>query len=38
LHTNLAKAVGDLEAKYAQFNAVEANIAPNEAKIAGYEK
>ena len=37
LQDNLANAVARLEDLYRQFNAVEGNIAPNEAKVAGYE-
>lgn len=38
LHKNLADAVNKLQELYSQFNAAESNIAPNEAKVAGYEK
>ena len=37
LKDKLAAAVAKLEDAYRQFNAVEGNIAPNEAKVAGYE-
>ena len=38
LHDKLAAAIAKLEDVYNQFNAVEAQIAPNEAKVAGYER
>ena len=38
LNDNLADAIQDLENAYNQFNFVESQIAPNEAKVAGYEK
>lgn len=34
----MSDAVANLENYYTKFNAIEANIAPNEAKVAGYEK
>ena len=37
LKDKLADAISRLEDAYRQFNAVEGNIAPNEAKVAGYE-
>lgn len=38
LNDKLSAAIKDLENAYNQFNFVEAQIAPNEAKVAGYEK
>lgn len=38
LNDKLAQLIADLEDYYNQFNAVEAQIAPNEAKVAGYRK
>ena len=38
LNDKLADAIQDLENAYNQFNFIESQIAPNEAKVAGYER
>ena len=38
LHSRLAKLVAELEACYQEFNAIESQIAPNEARVAGFRK
>ena len=38
LRSKLAKLVKELEACYQNFNAVESQIAPNEARVAGFQK
>jgi archaellum component FlaC len=38
IRDNLAKLAKELEQCYQEFNAIEAQIAPNEARVAGFEK